>query len=639
MRKNYIIATAGHVDHGKTCLIKALTGKDCDTHPEEKKRGITIHLGFSHLHLSDGVTAGIVDVPGHKDFIETMISGINGVDLVFFIVAANEGVRTQTHEHLQILNCLGVQKGIIIITKCDLVDEDTLFYAAEEIKELVQNTFLAQAPIIETSVSTGKNITLLKSLCLEILTKDLSAPNTFFINQYSRPFRFFPDRFFQVKGLGTVVTGTVLSGSYHCSNPLQTIPSSKELKIRKMEAYGVETQNIVAGQRASLNITNFPFHDFQKGIMLTDQDYAVTSLLDVSLTIFNIPNPFNLWTTVEFFHATNHTQAKIHLINKDHLFPQETCYAQIHLEKALPLCYGDKFIIRNTSGILTLGGGTIMDAFPLHHRRRTEKVRELFQKRDHNSLSLLVETEIEKYIKPITLAKISQNLFMKISENDFAMLSSDYMYTNQWFWKKKNQDQLEAKIITYLKIAHKHNPLENNGKSLEGLISLVNDYPDLVKSLLLKRTLEQMVEKGTLTIRENTYALANHQVVLSSKDHEHIHWIDQVLLNCKAQLPLIDKITLRAKEVGIDEKKVKIILFYLVQKKRIFTYEGDYIHSINVNPLRPKLKNYLIAHPDGITVAEFRDLINGNRKICLVLLNLFEREGWIIRKEDKRYLR
>ncbi|MCL1827715.1 MAG: selenocysteine-specific translation elongation factor, partial [Candidatus Cloacimonetes bacterium] len=257
MRNHYTIATAGHVDHGKTSLIKALTGKDCDTHPQEKLRGITIHLGFSYLKLSEDVNVGIVDVPGHKDFIDTMISGINGIDLVLFIIAADEGFMPQSYEHLQILKVLGVPRGVIVLTKCDLVDEETLFYATEEVKEKTRGSFLENAPIIKTSIFESEYIEKLKALILCELNHPAPGTEDKFLSllyNLPAPFRYYPDRFFTVKGVGTVVTGTVLSGTFTKKKPLYTLPLNREIKVRKIEVYGEDIETISAGQRASLNL-------------------------------------------------------------------------------------------------------------------------------------------------------------------------------------------------------------------------------------------------------------------------------------------------------------------------------------------------------------------------------------------------
>jgi len=664
MRRHYVIATAGHVDHGKTSLVLALTGKDCDTHPEEKQRGITIYLGFSHIQLADEVHAGIVDVPGHKDFIDTMISGIHGIDLVLFIIAADESFMPQTYEHLQILQTLGVKTGIIIITKCDLVDKDLLYLAKDEVREKVTGTFLENARIITTSVVTGKNIDKIKPAMLSALSRvkrprlhpmQLSAitPATRYKRSYNLStitpsfFRYYPDRFFQVRGFGSVVTGTVRNGSLSKNQPLYVVPGFKEVKVRSMEAYGNETEEIKHGQRASLNLTNFTKEDYTKGIMLSDRPYNTTSLIDVELALFDGVPTLSLWATVEFHTSTIQSQARLHLIDKDKLPAGQNCLAQIHLDKAVGICYGDTFIIRNSSGVQTLGGGRVIDAFPLHHRRRTEKVKELLAMRSHGSLADLISTEIEKTIKPISLDQIA-NKFMdsRISllryQPDFftGKLLDKYTTYGDWFWLQSEQDKLEVKVEKFLQVAHKNNPMDENGKSAEELYTIIHDFPEASRLLIMQRVLQKMMSMGQVELRHGTYALTTHKVNLTHKDYVNINWIDQYLLNQKMRTPLMSDLTDKCKTRGIDEKRLKQILFYLIARKRVIYYNGEYLHAQIVNPVRTKLIEYLKQHPEGCSVSQFRDLIGGNRKICVILFNIFDKEGIITRDEDdRRHLR
>jgi len=655
MRKNYILATSGHVDHGKTSLIKALTGKDCDTHKEEKNRGITIYLGFSHIDVGENVKVGIVDVPGHKDFINTMISGVNGIDLVLFIIAADECFMPQTDEHLQILQMLGVKKGLIIITKCDLINKDTYFLVKEEIQNKVKNSFLEKAAIIGVSVRTGKNLDKIKTKILQLLKKK-HISHTFVcpakkdtanvirtkLYSYSSPFcskfRLYPDRFFQVKGFGSVVTGTVKSGQIDKSKILFSALSDKEYKIRKIEAHGIESQIVSQGQRASLNISNFDKEDFERGMMLCSEPYSLTALIDVKLSLLDNISYLTQWSTVEFFTATATAQAKIHLLDKDSLYPNEHCYAQLHLNKAIAVCYGDMYLIRNSSGMQTLGGGKVIDAFPLHHKRRTEKVKELLRKRGRGTLQNLICTEIDKSIKPISIEQISKKLFKNFNVSDLTYLPEKYTRYENWFWHSEQQDRLETRLVKYIQIAHQKNPLDNKGKGVDELISLVGDFPVAAKSLIIKKALENLLQKGIIEKRKDTFGIASHRIKLLQKDHDQINWVDQFILNQRMQVPLWSELRERAFKREIDESRLKQILIYLVAQKRLIHFDGIYLHCINVAPLRKTLILHLSKKQDGISIGEFRDLIKGNRKICLVLLNIFDNEGIIKRVDDKRFL-
>jgi selenocysteine-specific elongation factor len=639
MRKNYIIATAGHVDHGKTSLIRSLTGIDCDTHPEEKKRGITIHLGFTNIELTDSVHAGIIDVPGHQDFIDNMIAGINGIDLVLFIVAADESFMPQSFEHLHILHMLGVKRGIVIVTKCDIVDDEMLDFAIEEIKEHVAHTFLHDAPIVTTSVITGLNVNSIKSTIIQQLQiNDDESEQTNSIKHIPF-FRFYPDRFFSVAGFGSVLTGTVLSGMVSKNQLIYSIPGESEFKIRRIEAYGSETDNVEQGQRASLNLTNFEKSDFCKGIMLCDQPYPTTSLIDVELKLFSDAKQLAIWSNVEFYSATIQTQGRIHLINVDKLYPGEKCFAQIHLDKAIPICFGDKFIIRNTSGVQTLGGGVVIDAFPLHHRRRTEKVKKLLNQRVSGNFMDLLCTELEKTVKPISLSQIYNKLRISPIENiEWVSLPEIYTRYGDWFWLLTEQVKLEKRIVRYLQVAHKNNPIDPQGKPIEDFIALLVDFPEGCRSTVIRAILDKLTEVGTLEVRQNTYALSSHKVVLTERDHVQINWVEQFLLNQNMKTPLWSEMIYRGSKHGIDETKLKRILFYLVGRKKVYHFNGEYIHTQIIDPIRMKFLQYLSKKSEGCTVADFRDLIGGNRKICVILLNIFDNEGIIIRSDDLRFI-
>ncbi len=643
---NYIIATAGHVDHGKTTLIQALTGKDCDTHPEEKKRGITIHLGFSHLKFNEKVSAGIIDVPGHKDFIHNMISGVCGIDLVLFVVAANEGLMPQSMEHLRIINLLGITKAIIVITKCDLVDKELLDLAEQEIIAEFSKTSLRNSPTIKVSAKNNLNLDYLKDLIIKEL-------NTLKGNTLNENFRMYPDRLFQVKGFGSVITGSVLSGQLSKGSHLYS-SNNKEFRVKRLEQYGNETDKIFKGQRTSLNLNGFEKDDYERGMSFTDMPVYKTALIDVELSLFDETPDLKLWTTIEFYSNTIQTQAKVHLLDKDKLIKGDKCLAQIHLKKSVPLFYNDRFIIRNSSNDLTLGGGVIIDAFPLHHRRRTKHVIELLRKRQTGNKTDLLMTEIEKTIKPISIKYICDKLFIKTEvfeqDLDYSSLSDKYLKKDNWFWTKRHYDIIKQRLIKYLQIGHKNNPLSNLGKTLEELASVFNetigdrfvspygDYAGEGQQTFLRVALEELLNEDILDKRESTYALKSHVVELLTKDHIQINWVDQYILNQRMKAPLWSELTERAKRRDINEKRLKQILYYLVSKKRLYHHEGEYLHALNVNPLRIKLLEHLSSHENGLTVGEFRDLINANRKISLIMLNIFDSEGIVIRKDEKRFI-
>ncbi|MBP7563219.1 MAG: selenocysteine-specific translation elongation factor, partial [Candidatus Cloacimonetes bacterium] len=305
--KHLIMGTAGHIDHGKTSLVKALSGFDCDTHPEEKQRGITIHLGFTHVRLNEELDIGIVDVPGHKAFVNTMISGVSGIDFVILIIAADSGIMPQTREHLQIMQMLNIQKGLIVINKIDLADQEMTDLLEEELIDFTADTFLENCPIIKTSAKTGFGIEELKSAIISLTTDIQSKSEKGIFRQYI-------DRIFQVKGFGTVITGTVLSGLLRSNDRLFILPDKKELKIKRLERYAQEVDLIQAGDRASINLAGIDSTSLQKGMLLSSRVYESTNRIDVRLQLFDQVKELPLWSHVLFISGTNEVPAKIHLI-------------------------------------------------------------------------------------------------------------------------------------------------------------------------------------------------------------------------------------------------------------------------------------------------------------------------------------
>ncbi|MFO7897299.1 MAG: selenocysteine-specific translation elongation factor [Candidatus Cloacimonadales bacterium] len=323
-KKHLIMGTAGHVDHGKTTLIKALTGFDCDTHQQEKKRGITINLGFTHLDLASGNSLGIVDMPGHADFINTMVAGASGIDFVLLIIAADEGVMPQTVEHLEIMKLLEIKQGLVVLTKADLVDAELLELAQEEVREFVEDSFLQDAPIIPVSGATQAGIEEL----LTALDKLVAA-----IPQRSAEgvFRMFIDRIFTIEGIGTIVNGSVLSGSIAAEDILYLLPVEKEVRIRRIERHGQETQRIMAGDRAALNLVGLKKAEFAKGMLLSDRRLAPTEMVDAKLTIFQPDFSLNRWSQLIFLIGTVRMTAKLHLLDREVLASEESGLVQIHL--------------------------------------------------------------------------------------------------------------------------------------------------------------------------------------------------------------------------------------------------------------------------------------------------------------------
>ncbi|MFH1653077.1 MAG: selenocysteine-specific translation elongation factor [Pseudomonadota bacterium] len=406
--KHIILGTAGHVDHGKTALVKALTGFDCDTHPEEKKRGITINLGFTHLTLGDD-KVGIIDVPGHKDFIHNMVAGASGIDFGLLVVAANEGVMPQTREHIEIMDALSIKSGIVVLTKCDLADDEMISIAKNDIKKLTDETFLKNAPIIQVSSTSGFGIDELKSTISEIIKSIPERPQ-------GGDFRMFIDRAFYVQGFGAVFNGSVLSGRLESNQEIFVIPGDrKSHRIRRIERDRTQVDEVVAGDRASINIPGFKLDGFRRGQLISNRALETTQMVDAKIKLFRSSKALSLWSNVTFHLGTFESMAKVHLIDRNRLKGDERAIAQIHLPTPCAIAKGDKFIMRNSSGDMTIGAGEIIDSNPLHHRRRTKALIERINRvaRGEAVESVVSPPAVERLLRKIDEASTDELNFVE----------------------------------------------------------------------------------------------------------------------------------------------------------------------------------------------------------------------------------
>lgn len=636
--KHLIMGTAGHVDHGKTALTRALTNIDCDTHPEEKTRGITINLGFAHLDLPNGDSVGIVDVPGHKDFVNTMIAGANGIDFVMLVIAADSGVMPQTVEHLQIMQILGITAGLVALTKTDLADEELLLLVEDEITELLDGTFLQGCPIVGVSAETGHGLDTLKDTLVDIADKVEARRG-------GDVFRMFIDRIFTVQGFGTVVTGSVLGGRVGLNDTVYLLPVGKELRIRRMQRHGKEVDELVTGDRASLNLVGLSREDFQRGMVISDRPADPTTMLDAHLELFKHDRRLELWTQVVFILGTYTSQAKCHLIDRDLLESGESAIVQIHLGTPCVVQYGDHFVIRSSSSDITLGGGEVIDAHPLVHRRRPDRLVNRLQEVAEGGLAARIAAEVRKRVIPVTHTNLASQLGVSEKEitdvvadvlpSDIAVTSSKdriYLQTSQ------RKDRLTNKILNHLTTYHKRQPLDEGGRTFDELMGLFGINRDSTTEAVMRLVLQELIDARELKTVGRTFALSRHEVVLSPEQKAQIDFVEGLLRSAEMKTPLVAEMIVAAKKRSIDEKHLEQILRLLTTRGKAYRIDVIHIHGTIVDRCRSKLLRHLAGHDDGITVAEFRDLVQGNRKICLLLLSQFDSEGVTIRSGDHRYL-
>lgn len=629
--KHLIIGTAGHIDHGKTSLIQLLSGIDCDTHKQEKERGITISLGFSHVGLPLGQVLGIIDVPGHKDLIDTMISGASSINLVLLVIAADEGIMPQTSEHLNIINALGIKHGIIVLSKIDLVDEELVEIAKSEIKDFVQNSILENSPIIGVSSHTGEGK---DNLILELENFVKSYQET----EFKDNFRMYIDRLFVVKGHGSVVTGSVLDGKLESGEEVFLLPSnSKKFRVRAMEKYGKPTEIVQKGDRAAINLIGLKQEDFTRGMLISKNEIVSTKLIDVYISSFDLVPTLKLWTDIIFISGTYQSMGKMHLIDKEKLFAGDDAIAQIHLEKDFVGEIKDRFIFRNSSDDISLGGGFVIDNQPLHHKRRNL---ELSQKLRNIATNLIQGNELESNIlriiekepRPFGIDEIVEKTLSSKEEilSEISNLSQNIcVYNNEILIYSRFDKMFEDKIIAYLKDYHSVNYIFDTGMQSEEILGKFNlGKSNLVKDYL-KNLLERLKENSLLDFYENTWILKNHKANIDQKTQSELDWLESEFLAYKDEKPVLLDIEEKASAKNISTKKYKLYLNYFVSKNILVVFNGEYMHSKIFIEAKHKLLNHLKTKENGIYIPEYKEVITGTKKFRGLISDILENQGLI----------
>lgn len=469
--KHIIIGTAGHIDHGKTALIKALTGTDTDRLKEEKQRGITIELGFTSFVLPDGTRAGIIDVPGHEKFVGNMVTGVIGMDLVLLLVAADEGIMPQTREHMAILQQLGVSRGILVLSKCDLVDQEWKELVKEDIRKELAGTCFEAFPVAEVSAVTGQGIPELVEL-IQKLTAQSRERET------AGMFRLPVDRVFSVTGFGTVVTGTLISGTLRKGEDVVIYPSGRPGRVRGLQVYGQEVDTACAGQRTAVNLQGVEKKELRRGDVLAPPgSMEASGLLDVrlehgSFSSRELPNRVRLHLSI----GTDQLLCRAVLLNRDSLKPGESCYAQLLLERPLAVCRGDRFILRFYSPVETVGGGIVLDAHAVKRKRfRQEDIQEL-QKKEKGTpgetLELLAKKKGRAFLSSGEILKTGimtqQELAEAAEELEAKGLLLRLSHKNeQYFLARQAQEELLARVLESLREFHRLHPYQRGIRKAE----------------------------------------------------------------------------------------------------------------------------------------------------------------------------
>lgn len=632
--KYIILGTAGHIDHGKTTLIKALTGVDCDRLKEEKARGITIELGFTYLDLAEDVRIGIVDVPGHERFIHHMVAGVVGMDLVLLVVAADEGIMPQTREHLDICRLLGVKKGLVTITKIDLVDSEWLDLVTDEIKGFVQGTFLGQAPVIPVSSTTGKGLDSLIKVLGE-LAKTIPEHIS------EGTFRLPVDRVFTMKGFGTVVTGTLLSGKVRIGEMVEIFPQQIQARIRGIQVHNEKVEYASAGQRTAINLQGLDKEVVNRGNVISRPDFLVPGyLLDARLTLLESVSGLKNRTRIRFYTGTAEVFGRIVLLDRENLDPGSTCFVQFRLEEKLAVMPYDRYIIRRYSPITTLGGGQIIDSHPAKHKRYKQDVLDDLSLLEHSSIPQFLEF----YIRKASVAGIDLNALMartnlepvaitgtlEILHQEGKILILDgagYKVVHKSIYK-----EVQKKIMDILKGFHEINRLKW-GISKEELKARVSPEID---PRFYNMLLEDMEKSGSILLQKETCALASHKVSISSEDQNICEDILRIFKQAGPRPPSQEDIFGR---LGKDHKRLEKLIGFLIDGGKLTRLKGGLLfHKDALDKITFQVRGYL---EDGkqMGIGDFKDLTGLSRKFAVPLLEYLDAQGITIRVGDTRILR
>lgn len=626
-----IIGTAGHVDHGKTVLIRALTGVDTDRLQEEKERGISIDLGFAPFRLPGGRLAGVVDVPGHERFIHNMLAGAAGVDLVMLVVDANEGVMPQTSEHLDILQFLGTKKGIVVITKIDLVDEEWRDLVAEEIREKLRGTFLEEAPIHSVSAIYGQGIEELKEL-IDRTTEDLESRSS------SGPLRLPVDRAFVIDGFGTVITGTLIQGAVKVGDTVEIVPPGLEVRVRNIQVHDSDVKEAKAGSRVALNLSGIEKGQVERGSVISNPGYyRQTDLLDLSVDLLGkAPRRLKNLDPVHFFLGTARTVAKLLLLDQNELKPGQSALVQCRLEKPLVAERGDPFVIRSYSPMTTIGGGKVLDPYPVRHRRFRpgviEKLSELKQDPSSGGDAAFVRSKLEELIAAdnIRLAKETRldrdkvtSLLEELAAKEIVKkLGNSYILTTAL-------EQYEKKLLAELERHHQKSPL-SAGLSRAGLKGFL---PPTFGQREYDALLQIMEDKQELKAKSDLVTLHNFKAQPSAKDKEQLDSLTELYRTSWLQ-PLSVRDALEKTGIKADRKD-EVLSYLLAEKKLVKVNEELYFHREAYDGALEMLRKHF-AENDTLTLAQFRDLSGSSRKFAQALLEHFDQVRITRRVEDHR---
>ncbi|HBA53065.1 MAG TPA: selenocysteine-specific translation elongation factor [Syntrophorhabdus aromaticivorans] len=631
MIKRIIIGTAGHIDHGKTTLIKGLTGIDCDRLKEERERGITTELGFAHYRFGDDLVAGIVDVPGHEKFIRHMVAGAWGIDMALLVVAADEGVMPQTREHVDICEILGIKRGIVAITKKDLVDDDMVELVKEDIEDFLKGRSFEGSPVIAVSSTTGENLDMLKDAIRKMALE---------VEERSKQgiFRLPVDRVFTIRGLGTIITGTCISGHIKIGEEVEIYPLRKKARIKNIQAYHENMEEAMAGQRVALNLQGIERGEIGRGTIIGRPNTLVLSQrIDATLKYLKLPfKPIKTDTILRFHIATTQEQARIILLTKDAIEPGEDLFVQFVFSEPIVALPDDRYILRGPYAIQTIGGGKVLDILPGRHKRHAGNLNPTLGILTNGSFADKAEYHIRKGqyegvqrdMLSVLLGKDSPSvqgiIETLIAAGKAKSVGKTVIHADSF-------NDYKGLLNTLLKDFQEKNPLKA-GMSKEELRTRLPK----VDPQVFQAALEESIAAGLLVAEKDRVKTR----IGASKQNKDIEAFEDKVLESLFRYgltpPAVKDLAL---EIGQPENRLKDVLAKLAFKGRAVKIKGDmYFHRDAIEDLKGKVRSYLVEKKE-MTPSEFKSVLDLSRKYMIPLLEYLDEIKLTIRTGDKRILR
>ena len=632
--KHIIVGTAGHIDHGKTALVRALTGVDTDRLKEEKERGISIELGFADLALSDDLQLGIVDVPGHERFVKTMLAGVGGIDLVVLVIAADEGVMPQTQEHLHICELLQIKRGIVALTKADLVEPDWLAMVQADLNGFLAGTFLEGAPVVAVSAVTGHGLPQLRAVLHQ--TAETIEPR-----RHDGIFRLPVDRVFTVKGFGTVVTGTLWSGTVRVGDEVVILPSELRSRVRRLQVHGRTVEQAWAGQRTAVNLPGLEVDQLNRGDLLVFPDsLKPTMTFDVSLVLLkDASRALRNRARVRFHLGTSEILARVVLLDREELNPGEETFAHVRLEAMTAALAGDRYVIRSYSPAVTIGGGSILDPNPPVRRRAKAPLLEHLKVLQTGTSGQQIERLLAQTgSTPITLEtlRVSAGLDETTLRREIARLveggtavafgaKGDFGYIHRSIY-----DRLTAEILARLEDFHKQEPLKE-GLPKEELRSKLHQ----VGPILFARVLQDLVGGRQIAIDREKVRSFLHRPTFSAREQAVKDGLAGIYQRAGFQPPDLES---ALTQTGADSKTGITIFRHLADEGTVIKIKDNlYLHRDHYNRAKEMLLNHLTLHA-VITVQQFKELLGVSRKFAIPFLEHFDSIKLTRRRNDERIL-